>query len=154
MDVKYINNNYSFTFRTSAIIYNEDKTKILVFTGNNKNFYLLPGGKVNEKENSIEAIKRELKEELGYTDLKFTLAGISEESIVLNDIYHQQINIIYKTIYKNKINELIFHGLEGNWATYKWIDINELDKIKLYPTNIKKCIETNKVVHFIEDLTK
>lgn len=33
-DIKYENNNFKFAYRVSAIIYNLDKTKILLFTGN------------------------------------------------------------------------------------------------------------------------
>ena len=47
-DIKYENNKFKFAYRVSAIIYNVDKTKILLFTGNDSEFYMLPGGKVKE----------------------------------------------------------------------------------------------------------
>ena len=61
MDINYINDNYQFLYRVSAIILNKEKDKILLFKVKERNFYLLPGGKVNEKETSINAIKREKK---------------------------------------------------------------------------------------------
>ena len=64
-DIKYENNNFKFAYRVSAIIYNSDKTKILLFTGNDSDYYMLPGGKVKESEKSIDAIKREITEEIG-----------------------------------------------------------------------------------------
>ena len=63
-DIKYENNKFKFAYRVSAIIYNVDKTKILLFTGNDSEFYMLPGGKVKELERSTDAIKREIKEEV------------------------------------------------------------------------------------------
>ena len=64
-DIKYKNSNYNFAYRVSALIFNKEKTKILLFYGNDTNFYMLPGGKVKELEKSNEAIKREIQEEIG-----------------------------------------------------------------------------------------
>ena len=78
-DIKYRNGNFNFAYRVSAIIYNADETKILLFYGDDMDFYMLPGGKVKEQENSVNAIKREIYEELGYENLEFKFAGVSEE---------------------------------------------------------------------------
>ena len=80
-DIKYKNEKFNFAYRVSAIIYNEDETKMLLFYGDDMDFYMLPGGKVKEQENSVNAIKREIYEELGYENLKFKFAGVSEELI-------------------------------------------------------------------------
>lgn len=80
-DIKYDRDNFSFAYRVSAIIYNKDKTKILLFYGNDMDYYMLPGGKVNQLEKSEDAIKREIIEELGFNNLKFDLVGISEEIV-------------------------------------------------------------------------
>ena len=79
MDIKYKNNKFQFIYRTSAIIYNSDKSKILLFYGDDRDYYMLPGGKVQELEQSENAIKREIKEELGYDNLEYNLIGVSEE---------------------------------------------------------------------------
>lgn len=79
MDIKYVNNDFQFIYRMSSIIYNNDKTKILLFYGDDRDFYMLPGGKVHELEDSLSAIRREIKEELGYNNLNFKLISISEE---------------------------------------------------------------------------
>ena len=42
------NENFNFAYRVSAIMYNEDETKILLFYGDDMDFYMLPGGKVKE----------------------------------------------------------------------------------------------------------
>lgn len=79
MNIKYFNNDFQFIYRVSSIIYNNDKTKILLFYGDDRDFYMLPGGKVHELEDSLSAIKRKIKEELGYNNLNFKLISISEE---------------------------------------------------------------------------
>ena len=67
-DIKYKNSNYNFVYRVSALIFNKEKTKILLFYGNDTNFYMLPGGKVKELEKSNEAIKREIQEEAQHSE--------------------------------------------------------------------------------------
>ena len=79
MDIKYFNNDFQFIYRVSSIIFNSDKTKILLFYGNDRDFYVLPGGKLHELEDSLSAIRREIDEELGYNNLNFKLISISEE---------------------------------------------------------------------------
>ena len=73
-DIKYKNEKFNFAYRVSAIIYNEDETKMLLFYGDDMDFYMLPGGKVIEQENSVNAIEREIYEELGYENLEFKFA--------------------------------------------------------------------------------
>lgn len=67
-DVKYINNDYQFIARTSALIFNKSEDKVLLFNVEGRNFYLLPGGKVHELEESKDALKRVLKEELSFAN--------------------------------------------------------------------------------------
>ena len=80
MNIDFVNEKYRFNARSSAIIYNTDKTKVLLFNvGDNRDFYMLPGGKVHELEDSLSAIRRQIEEELGYNNLNFKLISISEE---------------------------------------------------------------------------
>ena len=60
------NDKDRFSVRASAIIYNKDKTKVLLFTINDgRDYYLLPGGRIEYFESSHDAIKREIYEETG-----------------------------------------------------------------------------------------
>lgn len=154
MDIKYINGNYQFLYRVSAIILNKEENKILLFNVKERNFYLLPGGKVNEKETSLNAIKRELIEELDFSDLSFELKAISEEFVNDKNIFNQQINLIYKTIYKEEINNNIIESKEGDWCFFEWININDIDNINVYPKNIKEILNTDNINHILIDLTK
>lgn len=155
MDIKYVNNDYQFLCRTSAIIFNEDQTKVLLFNVEGRRFYMIPGGKINQKEESIDAIKREIKEELGYTNIDFSFLAISEEFVFDKGFYNQQINLIYKGISKDEIKETKFKGLEGNWINFEWIDIANIDNYEIYPNQIKEAIKNpNKIYHYVENLTK
>lgn len=100
-DVKYNDDNFFFLYRVSALIFNKDKSKILLFYGNDMDYYMLPGGKVHQLEKSEDAIKREITEELGFKDLKFDLIGISEEIVRDKENDIQQITLTYKCIYED-----------------------------------------------------
>ena len=72
-DIKYSEDNFFFIYRVSALIFNKDKTKILLFYGDDMDYYMLPGGKVHQLEKSKDAIKREIFEELGFSVKSFPL---------------------------------------------------------------------------------
>jgi ADP-ribose pyrophosphatase YjhB (NUDIX family) len=139
--------NVEFMLRSSAIIYDSYKTKILLFHPLKRKVYMLPGGKVEQLEQTKDAISREIFEELGWK-LNFEFLGISEEFLYNEDGNTQIINIIYKAVYDKEIIEDTFFGNEGNWATFNWIDLKELDNIPLHPKEIKD-IALDKINHVI-----
>ena len=67
-DVRFKDNetNVEFLLRTSAIIYDSSKTKILLFHPLKWKVYMLPGGKVEQLEQTKDVIEREIYEELGW----------------------------------------------------------------------------------------
>lgn len=155
MDIRYTNNAFQFLLRVSALIYNEDESKILIFNVNGRDFYLLPGGKINELEESINAIKREIKEELGWDKLDFQFLGVCEELVNFKGYDNHQIDLIYKSKYKTKIEQNDFKGLEGDWINFKWVDIKEIDQYNIYPkliTTILKEKEKDKIYHAIDNM--
>lgn len=84
MDLDFSNENNRFNARVAAIIYNKDKTKVLLFkVDDGRDFYMLPGGRIEFNEDSNQAIKREIKEELGW-DLDYKLCSIQENFINVN----------------------------------------------------------------------
>ena len=150
-DIKYNGDNFSFAYRVSALIFNQDKTKILLFYGNNMDYYMLPGGKVHELEKSEDAIKREIMEELGYKDLEFNLCGISEEIVKNKENDIHQITLTYKSIYEDEISKEPFKSIESDWINFKWVDIDQLANYKIHPSNIKEMVKNNDSInHLVE----
>lgn len=143
-DIRYKENNYQFHYRTSAIIYNKDKTKILLFKSSNRDFYMLPGGKVNELESSEDALKREVQEETGLEINIIDFKCFSECVVTDKEMTYQQVEAIYEASYNDEINNDEFNGLEGNWILFKWFDINNLDNILIEPKGIKDILKNNK----------
>lgn len=143
-DIRYKANNYQFHYRTSAIIYNKDKTKILLFKSSNRDFYMLPGGKVNELESSEDALKREVQEETGLEINIIDFKCFSECVVTDKEMTYQQVEAIYEASYNDEINNDEFNGLEGNWILFKWFNINNLDNILIEPKGIKDILKNNK----------
>lgn len=155
MDVKYTNDSFQFILRVSALIFNKDESKVLLFNVSGRDFYMLPGGKINELEESIDAIKREIKEELGWENLEYEFLGISEEFANAKGYNNHQINLIYKGIYNQKINHVEFKGLEGDWINFVWVDVKNIDNYKVYPNIVNEMVRnTNKIHHTIDNLIK
>ncbi len=143
-DIRYKENNYQFHYRTSAIIYNKDKTKILLFKSSNRDFYMLPGGKVNELESSEDALKREVQEETGLEISIIDFKCFSECVVTDKEMTYQQVEAIYEASYNDEINNDEFNGLEGNWILFKWFNINDLDNVLIEPKEIKDILKNNK----------
>lgn len=148
-DIKYSKENIKFALRVGAIIYDINKEKVLLFRGNDMNFYMLPGGKIKEFETSEEAVIREVKEELGYTDIKFDYTGVSED--IVDKLKVHQVTINYKGIFEKEILDNEFTSIESDWIRFKWFNIDELDNIEIHPKNIVNMIK-NETNHIIEKI--
>lgn len=152
-DIKYNRDNFFFIYRVSALIFNKDKTKILLFYGNDSDFYMLPGGKVKEFEKSRDAINREIKEEIGYDNLEYDLIGISEELVKNEENNIHQLTLTYKSTYNGEISDLQFKSKESDWINFKWVEIEELENYNIHPKKIIKMVKNNNTInHLIEEI--
>lgn len=154
MNIDFIRNDFRFNARASALIFSKDLKKVLLFKVEGRDFYMLPGGRIEELEESIDTIKREIKEEIGWDNINYTFLALSEEFVTEGHNNHQ-INIIYKGIYNDKIKETKFKGLEGDWCDFEWIDVNDINNYKIYPFGIDNIInDKNTSNHLITNLIK
>lgn len=151
-DIIYKRDKFYFIYRVSAVIFNKDKTKILLFYGNDSDYYMLPGGKVHELENSQKAIEREILEELGFKNLKFDFIGISEEIVKDKDFYVHQLTLTYKCIYEGEIIEQSFKSIESDWINFKWIDLDKIKNYNIHPRNIIQIIRNNDFINHIVEV--
>lgn len=152
MNLDFQKDNFRFNARVSAIIYNKAKTEVLLFkVEDGRDYYLLPGGRIELNEDSKTAIKREIKEELGF-DLEFNLCSIQENFIEKDNLDIMQYCFCYKAIYNEDIDKDIIKCLDNNGQTFHWININDLDSIKLLPKSCKNLINKNtlSIEHIIE----
>lgn len=145
MDLDIIlDNDKRFIARCAAVIYNKDKTKVLMFSF--KDYYMLPGGRIEFNETSLDAIKREIKEETGY-DLKFTFLGVQENFLRKDNKDIMQYVFLYESIYDG--NNSSFVNKDNDSQTFTFIDINKLDGYNIVPRSNVDFIKNHKV-HTVE----
>ena len=155
MNIDFKRDDFRFNARTSAVIYNSDQSKVLLFNVEGRDFYMLPGGRIEELEESIDAVKREVKEEIGWDNIDYSFLALSEEFVDSKGFNNHQLNIIYKGIYKEDIKEIRFKGLEGDWCNFEWIDVKDINNYVIFPDGIKNVINGNNTSnHFITNLLK
>lgn len=152
MNLNYEFDNYKFNARVSAIIYDKTKTKVLLFkVMDGRDFYMLPGGRIEFNEDSKTAISREIKEELGW-NLDYHLCSIQENFVSKNDVNIMQYCFCYKTVYKGEILKKEFKCLDNDGQIFYWVDINNIDNLKIMPLSSKELIKdnSNDIKHIIE----
>lgn len=150
MNIDFEKNNYRFNVRVSAIIYNSDKTKFLLFkVEDGRDYYMLPGGRIELFEDSKTAIEREINEELGYT-LDFNLCSIQENFVIKDNKKIMQYCFCYKATYNEEIKENIIKCKDNDDQNFYWVNINEIEKYKIYPNSTYELITTNDIKHYIE----
>ena len=152
MNIDFEKDNNRFNARVSAIILNNDRNKILLFkVEDGRDYYLLPGGRIEFYEDSFTAINREIMEELGYTiDLK--LNSIQENFVVKDNKKITQYCFCYKGIYNGTIDSDRFVCKDNDGQYFYWVDINKLSNYKVYPESTIKLINSDKLEHIIEKL--
>lgn len=136
----------------NAIIINQ-KGKLLLCYKRGK--YILPGGKMENKETEISALLRELKEEISDN---LTLENITIKKDTRESIYN------LKTINNNIIPEIIFFEVNipenveietrtiDTVSKVEWVDINKVAKEKFSDATLA-VLEKNQMTSkmFIED---
>ena len=134
-----------FNFRAGAIIVSGDKKRVLLHTIKGYNFYLLPGCRVEWLEDSVSAIRRELKEELGLENITLRLRLNLESFFNFNEINYHEIsnNFVVELDDRHKFLEEYdeFLGVEGENYIFKWVPFDELDSQIMKPNYLKEVIK-------------
>lgn len=133
--------------RNISILLIKHNNKVLVVKGydevKKEYFYRPLGGGVEFGELSLDAVKREIKEELK-ADLKNVgLIDVIENIFTFNGIQGHEVIFVYKADFKKKDfyskNILDVYTSKKHDKAY-WIDIEEFKKINIYPTGIEKYL--------------
>ncbi len=141
-----------FSYRVGAIIIKNKK--ILMVRNNKSPHYYSVGGRVKIGESSIEALNREIKEELGLKLNILDLAVVQEsfyEYGVDKDKIHE-ISLFYNVDFNENTKIESMNFLEVDCTEYlQWLDLNKLDEYEIYPEFFKReVLKKNKTNHFID----
>jgi len=113
----------------------ENNRKILVCKGKKKNYYYFPGGHVEFGENAKEALKREIKEELGLDAKIGAFVGVSEHLFTQKNKDRHEINLVFKV----KIRDTKIESKEDS-LDFSCFDKKQLKQENVLPKALKEAI--------------
>ena len=157
MDITIDIEDYKLNVRAAGIIIHNNK--VLLHKNINENHYALIGGRVEIGENSVDTVKREIKEELG-KDVEITgyISTIENFFEMKGSKYHE-IMFVHKIEFTNEEDkniEYTMKNIEGkDYLKYEWIDLDKIDEYPLAPNIMKDILKEKKFpTHKINDELK
>jgi len=128
-----------------AIIRNNDR--VLVSPGYDKvkdqHFYRLLGGGIDFHEKSIDALRREFKEELNAEIINERLLNVIENNFTFNGEPGHEICLIYEADFKDSslYNQEEFKILDSiDEGKVIWLEISETKDKNIFPEGVKKFL--------------
>ncbi len=147
-----------FGVRVGAIIFNREHTKVFV-QKQKHDIYMLPGGRLEILENSNDAIKRELREELAIeceVHLKYIIEAITN---LPNGTKYHEIGFYYKAeideVESGYTDDKEYDSLDEKHdgkSKFKWAKIIEIDNYNFLLNILKEKIkndDNNQLEHII-----
>ena len=149
-DITFEINSGVFNFRVAGII--RSGSRYLLHKFKNDKFWTLAGGRVKAFEESKEALKREMFEELGIKVEVGNLKCSSENFFKHNGKDFHEIVLIYNINIIGEISsEKEFCGQESNELIYKWFEASEFEMIGLEPKFLAEIlISDDERIHIIQ----
>lgn len=145
MDLKLEGENLKLKVRANAVILHDNK--LLVCSINDNGFWCCPGGHIHLGEDSKTAVLREAFEEVGvrFEDAKLLTIMESFFEGKKEKRFHE---ISFYYLMQGDIPEekLCDYGYDENdegkmvHLEFKWVDIDELDKIDFRPVDIREIL--------------
>ena len=93
LEVKFKTEKYNYYNRAVGVI--RQHNKFLIMKVDNSQYYHLPGGHIEIGEDSLSAVKREIKEELDFDCIKANLFCIQENFYEKKGVAHHGVEYYY-----------------------------------------------------------
>lgn len=153
MDITVDIEDYKLNVRAAGIIIHNNK--LLVHKDINSDHYALIGGRVKIGEDSENAVKRELQEELGKNIEITRYVSTIENFFETKESKYHEILFVYQVEFieeEDKKIEDALKNVEGkDYLQYEWLNLDKIDQYPLLPKKIKSVLkESNFPVHKID----
>ncbi|WP_313893575.1 NUDIX domain-containing protein [Psychrobacillus sp.] len=142
MDISFKTPEGRFNYRVAGLLIHDGK--LLIMQDENQPYYYVPGGRVMLHEKSVDAMKREVEEELSAEVNIKRMLWVNENFFNeerLNEQFHE---ICFFYLLELKDPEILNRGEEfiinedGKIHTYYWKSFEQLKDIQLYPLFLKE----------------
>ena len=148
-NITIVNGNNKFNYRVAILL--EHNGRILLETAGE--FWNMIGGRVQFGESSLDAAKRELKEELDIEVDNLKLINVSENFFNWTGKNQQEMLFVYKTKLSDEYKITLkdeFKCLDTD-EIFKWHNKKDIEKLVCKPEIIKKIVfNDNSLSHEIE----
>ena len=138
--------------RTTGVFLNNGK--ILVHKCGKTDHYALPGGRVQTREDSITALKREVSEELDLEIENISFIGAVENFFTAPEAKFHEYMWMIKGDFKDKsvyAQEKVIGHEKDKELVFEWIDIDKLKDLDFRPVEVIPYLKNidGKVHHMI-----
>lgn len=151
-DIRIKNDGYNFHYRIAALIKQDEKYLVQQIKG--YDYYILPGGHALLGESSIQALDRELKEEIGNNiKIKDYKLFCDFENFYRKNLKIEHWVEKYFLVTTNKLPSNNWQVVEEDSGETKtldfiWLTKEEIIKLDLKPVKIKQLIVDDKINEF------
>ncbi len=108
---------------------------LLVCKNKTEGHSFLPGGHVEFGEKAEQALKRELKEEMGLETEIRQFAGIVENMFTQDGITHHEVKLIYEVSLPTK--DIVS---KESWIEFEWVTLNDLVRVNFLPAGLREVV--------------
>jgi len=144
-DVSVMFDDIKFNYRVGLII--EKNDQIIIESSRVIEFSLIPGGRVKTLESTSQAIKREIKEEMGIDidESEIVGKGLIQSFFKLDNKRYHELFFIYKLTLSNDDTRFdnVSDNLDSETNYYQWINKNTLEENNVLPNALKDIIDSN-----------
>ena len=153
MDLSIVLEDVKFNYRAGLMIQKGDS--ILVECNPELDFVTIPGGRVKTLESSLDALKRELKEEMhvDILDTEVKMKALIENFFEMNNKKYHELYFLYKVTvdeYDTRFHDDMIN-FDSNASYYKWVKISDLEKENLLPKVLRTLSNDDSFQNIIND---
>lgn len=142
MDITFKTIEGRFNYRVAGLLVHNGK--LLIMQDKGQPYYYVPGGRIRMNEKSEDAVKREIKEELGIEVNVKRMLWVNENFFKEETLQEKFHEVCFFYLVETKEEEFIKKSSEfivdeeGKIHTYYWKSLDEIQNINLYPQFLKE----------------
>ena len=124
----------------------------LLVCRDNPDFLYVPGGALLTGEPSLQAARREWREETGDGAAQFSLTGVVENFFRLGGREWHETDFYYR-VAGETLPHLPFAVLDNPGCVLEWLPLDEMGRVALYPLCLPELLRVpeGQVGHFVTD---
>lgn len=144
MDISFKTAEGRFNYRVAGLLIHDEK--LLIMQDKDQPYYYVPGGRIKMNEKSEDAVKREVKEELGIEVNVNRMLWVNENFFKEETLQEQFHEICFFYLLELKDEEFFEKGSEfvvdeeGKIHMYYWKSLDEIQNINVYPQFLKEKV--------------